>query len=245
MVVNCLKNQMLSVKQIDENDDEVFLMPNQYLLKTWKNPTGKRELNWSCGLSSDQVYNLEILQSKQKFQISLSRDAYCISFLDGLQKVLMFVDHLNNLNDEVVGFKEIKGDEFVLNLKSLSLSLIDDTKQLEIMYMSITSSSINWGEKLNNKVKVFKAFPTHQIERLEEIYQRYLIDVEENPEMQFKPYLIDESDEIDFSRMVMFTGKKEIPLQRHFAPSLYVNYFKSLNQTNLHLMIHKLQVCKI
>ena len=108
--------------------------------------------------------------------------------------------------------------------------------------MSITSSSINWGEKLNNKVKVFKAFPTHQLERLEEIYQRYLLDIEENPEMRFKPYLIDESDEIDFSRMVMYTGKKEIPLQRHFAPSLYVNYFKSLNQTNLHLIIHKLQV---
>lgn len=61
-----------------------------------------------------------------------------LSFLDGMQRVLMFVDKLDNLNDEVVGFKEIKGDEFVLNLESLGLSLVDDKNQLEILYMSIT-----------------------------------------------------------------------------------------------------------
>ena len=129
-------------------------MPQQYFIKTWRNPIGKRELNWTCGLSVNQVYNLDTLQSTHKFQVTLSRDAYCLSFLDGMQKVLMFVDRLSNLNDEVIGFKEIRGDEFLLNLNSLSLSMIDDRNQVEILYASITSSSINWGEKLNNKVNI-------------------------------------------------------------------------------------------
>lgn len=243
LVVNCLKNQSLSIKQNVESDDEVFLMPEQYFLKTWQNPIGIRELIWSCGISTNQVYNLEILQSKQKFQVTLSRNAYCISFLDGLQKVLMFVDRLDNLSDDVAGFKEIKGDEYILNLNSLSLSLIDDKQKLEIVYASITSSSLNWGEKLNNKLKVFKPLPTHIIERIELLYQEYLIEKEHRQsESWFKNYMIDEQDEVDFSRMVMYTGKREVPLERHFAPSLYINYFNSLNQTNLHLMIHKLQI---
>ncbi len=241
LVVNCLRNQPLSVRQSDEAD-EVFLMPEQYFLKTWKNPIGSRQLTWTCGISADQVYNIDTIQATHKFQVTLSRDAYCLSFLDGLQKVLMFVDRLGQLNDEVVGFKEIRGDEFLLNLKSFGLTVIDDRSRLEILYVSCTSSSINWGERLNNRVKVFKAFPTHQIERIEAVYQEYLAEVDAGTFSEYKTYMLDENDEVDFSRMVMYTGKKEIPLQRHFAPSLYVNCFKSVNQTNLHLMIHKLQV---
>jgi len=229
------------VRQSEETD-EMFLMPEQYLLKTWKNPTGKRQLTWSCGLSTDQVYNLDTIQSTHKFQVTLSRDAYCLSFLDGLQKVLMFVDRLGQLNDEVVGFKEITGDEFLLSLNSFGLTLIDDRNKTEVLYVSCTSSSINWGQRLDNKVKVFKAFPTHQIERIEAIYQEYLLEVEAGTFSEYKTYMLDKNDEVDFSRMVMYTGKKEIPMQRHFAPSLCVNCFKSVNQTNLHLMVHKLQI---
>ena len=53
---------------------------------------------------------------------------------------------------------------------------------------------------------------------------------------------MDEEDEVDFDRMVMFHGKKEIALERHFAPSVYANLFKSPNQTNLRLVVHKIQM---
>lgn len=108
--------------------------------------------------------------------------------------------------------------------------------------MSITSSSLNWGEKLNNKFKVFKALPTHTIEIIEALYQKHQLEKEESPENAYKTYMIDGEDEIDFSRMVMLHGKKEIPLERHFAPSVYANLFKSVNQTNLHLVVHKIQI---
>lgn len=74
----------------------------------------------------------------------------------------------------MIGFKEIKGDEYVLNLNSLGFSLIDDRHSIELVNVSISSSSINWGEKLSNKLKAFKAFPVHKSESLEEQYQKYL-----------------------------------------------------------------------
>ena len=58
--------------------------------------------------------------------------------MDGLQKVLMFVESLDKINDEVIGYKEIEGDEFILSLNNLSLSLVDDKNQVEIIYVSIT-----------------------------------------------------------------------------------------------------------
>jgi len=46
----------------------------------------------------------------------------------------------------------------------------------------------------------------------------------------------------DFDRMVLYVGKKEIPMERLYAPSVYINYFSALYQTTLYLVVHKLQI---
>ncbi len=77
--------------------------------------------------------------------------------------------------------------------------MIDDRHQIELLNASITSSSINWGEKLNNKIKVFKAFPVHKSESIEEQYQRYLEDSngQHSSESQaYKFYPVGEGDEV-------------------------------------------------
>jgi vacuolar protein sorting-associated protein 13A/C len=127
--------------------------------------------------------------------------------------------------------------------------LIDNRNKLELLYISITSSSINWGEKLSKKNRVFKAFSVHKTQLIENAYQAYLFA---NPDkvnktispdnFSYKSIKIDEEYEVDFERMVILVDKKELPIEREFAPSLYVNFFKSDKQTTLHLMIHKLQI---
>jgi hypothetical protein len=121
------------VKQNDENDD-VWITPNTYLLKTWCNPVGKREIVWSCGQTENQVFNLEntvsinlyfnqkiyLILYKKFFigfliflknyfkQIAAKFNSYeekvfnLISFLDGLQKVLIFADEHSAINYEVL-----------------------------------------------------------------------------------------------------------------------------------------------
>lgn len=42
--------------------------------------------------------------------------------------------------------------------------------------------------------------------------------------------------------MVLLQGKKEIPLERQYASSVYINYFSSLHQTTLYLVVNKLQI---
>jgi hypothetical protein len=149
-------------------------MPHNYYTKTWKNPTGKRELNWSCGTTVDQVFNLETLQVTQPFNISSTRIGFMLSFLDGLQKVLIFVDKLESINDEASGFKEVKGVEYILDLNSLSLSLVDNLKKIEILYASITSSGISWSERIAKKSKAFKPFSNVKIDKIEQAYQKYM-----------------------------------------------------------------------
>jgi len=134
--------------------------------------------------------------------------------------------------------------------------LIDDRHQKEILFISITSSSVNWGEIQTKKNNAFKLFPIHRIEKLEQAYLKYL---QEKPQLEspiasnyneqmlkkefsYKTIHIDDQDEVDFERMVLYSGKDEIPIERHFAPCLYVNYFSSMSQTTLHVIVHKLQI---
>ncbi|RNA17061.1 vacuolar sorting-associated 13A [Brachionus plicatilis] len=189
------------------------------------------------------------IESKKKFEISEGKYGYYLSFLDGLQRVLIFTDSLSKLNEEIVGSKDLKGDEYVLSLTNLGLSLIDDINKTEILYFSLTSSSIDWGER-TSKQKIFKSFSTHRIEKIEEAYQKYLLSEEENIpkspssslQTKSKLFQIDEEDEVDFERMVLYVGKQEIPIERQYAPGLFINLFSSLAQTTVHLVIHKLQI---
>jgi vacuolar protein sorting-associated protein 13A/C len=229
-------------------------------MKTWKNPIGKRELIWTCGDSANQVFDLETLQATKKFNIGPARSGFTLSFLDGLQKVLIFVENLEAVNDEASGLKEVKGAEYILDLNSLSLSLVDDVNRVEILYASITSSGISWGEK--NKSKTFKPFDFTRINLLEQAYQNYMEKKDESSSLlnsslarsfenqaaltsaqfSYKIIPLNEQDGVDFERMILYLGKKEISVERQFAPSLYVSYFGSPSHTNLHLMVHKLQI---
>ena len=52
----------------------------------------------------------------------------------------------------------------------------------------------------------------------------------------------EEGDEVDFDQMALFVGKNKYEIERHFAPSIYINYFSSPITTTLHLIVNKLQV---
>lgn len=120
-----------------------------------------------------------------------------------------------------------------------------------IIYINLISSSIDWGERTTKK-KIFKSFPTHRIEKIEQAYQNYLQLEEQNiqtspsssliAKKSSKLFQIDGEDEADFERMVLYVGKQEIPIERQYAPGLYINFFNSSSQTTIHLVIHKLQV---
>ena len=114
-----------------------------------------------------------------------------------------------------------------------------------------------------NKAKSFKPFPTYTNEKIEQAYQKYILRKDEmtpslmnssftqsfgsqssltSAQFSYKTISLDDEDAVDFERMVLYAGKKEVPIERQFAPSLYINYFGSPSQTNLQLMIHKLQI---
>ena len=76
------------------------------------------------------------------------------------------------------------------------------------------------------------------MERLEGAYQKHIQENKSTSEL----VKIDDEEEVDFDKMILFVGKSRVHLERHHASSVYVNFFKSMNQTNLHLMVNKIQV---
>ena len=105
------------------------------------------------------------------------------------------------------------------------MSLIDNINQTEILYMSVTSSSINWGEKPSKKNKVFKAYPTHKIVRIEEEYQKYLMikdDLSAKNQISYKNFKINDDDEVclNFSWVWLF-------LMQFLHPKIIKDWFWS------------------
>lgn len=121
---------------------------------------------------------------------------------------------------------------------------IESHEFIFFFYLAFFSSSISWGQKFDQSNKVFKAFANHKMEKLEQAYQKHMQQSESLRSDDFNARLvkIDEGEEADFEQMVLFVGKTRVLLERHHAPSVYVNYFQSPNQTNLHLMINNIQV---
>lgn len=62
-----------------------------------------------------------------------------MSFLDGLQRVLLFTDHeLLAKGAYTIGEAELIDTEIILSMQGMGLSLVNDPELLEIIYLSIS-----------------------------------------------------------------------------------------------------------
>ena len=67
------------------------LGPGETVLYAWQDPLGKRELMWSCGEAKHQVSDL-LKDGLDGFLMDSDTKLYWGSFLDGMQRVLLFTD---------------------------------------------------------------------------------------------------------------------------------------------------------
>ena len=70
-----------------------MLAPGETVLYTWQDPQGKRELLWSGGEEKDHQDGL-VKDGLGDFFLDSDNKVYWVSFLDGMQRVLMFTDDL-------------------------------------------------------------------------------------------------------------------------------------------------------
>lgn len=218
--------------------------PKEQQMFTWIDPAGDRKIFWH---NKDE---------KTREQTDLQRDAigyfnlvgesdvqqriYWVSFLDGLQRVLLFTRDEQSATETQVSnqFSKITMDVEV-EIFGIGLSLVNNTKQLEILYMGIASTEVVWEEKKKSYFKQMKP-PESQI--VETKYQEYLLDQITGGSSN-KHYAVDLSGVVaNFHEMKIIKGPKIKDIRRSFYPGFWFQQKKSPFQTQTHAKINRIQI---
>ncbi|XP_055872705.1 intermembrane lipid transfer protein VPS13C-like isoform X9 [Biomphalaria glabrata] len=235
LLVNHTSQCVITFRQQGTKDVEVELQPQTSQLYTWSNPTGIREIVWSCGLKKEMKHALDRDHIEEFFAQSDVK-VYFVSFLDGLQRVAMFTQDvwLANLAQEA-GELEQADQELNLKIHDMGFSLVNNELCLELAYMGITSSGVIWEEKK----KKFKAVTIKDNLILEHAYQKYLLDKEMKKSKE-GPTVLENKFEVDFDKMIL-VKPRQAELRRSFADGIWVQMRQSPHSTQLHAKINRLQ----
>lgn len=214
------------------------LKPKTSLLYTWENPSGSRTILW------EKAHKIEIENDLRKdgcgsFQISESHQVYWTSFLDGMQRILLFTDN-SSLAQSATNILEIIQQEITLTLHGVGLSLVNNETRQEIMYIGIASSGVIWETCKPNK-KRYKPLGIAESTHIENAYQHYLIQQLDSDSSISGTVLIDNKIEVDFESKQMFKPRRRT-LRRTFQTGVWLQMKTSPSQTQLHAKINRLQI---
>lgn len=211
--------------------------PQQTVLFTWQDALElKRELLWSCRDKKNQVNSLE-KDTVEEFFADSDTKVYFTSFLDGMQRVIMFTQDLVLATmAQQAGELEMADQDITLALAGLGLSLVDNLEKRDICYISICSSGVIW----ETKKKRFKGMKLKDSETVEKHYQKFQHDTVEGKKA--KPRVHTENKmEIDFGEMMMYKPKK-CRVRRSFQHGIWINFKTSAHSTQLHAKMQHIQI---
>ncbi|CAH2071109.1 unnamed protein product, partial [Iphiclides podalirius] len=223
-----------------ENVNVKTIPPMHRMLFTWDNPAGPRILIFE-GHKKKEIENDLRKDGIGDFMINETQRVSWVSFLDGLQRVLLFTeDPLLASGAHTVGEAELLDTELVLAMQGLGLSLVDDSQALEIVYVSISNSGIIW-EQCKMGARRYKKIEGPKLIQLEEAYQRYLAEKMISDEPVSPKVAIDEKMEVDFEEMRVLRPSARL-LRRTLEPGLWASCGLTAHSRRIHARLYRLQV---
>ncbi|KAI5632186.1 SHR-binding domain of vacuolar-sorting associated protein 13 domain-containing protein [Phthorimaea operculella] len=223
-----------------ENVNVRQLPPIHEMLYAWDNPAGPQKLIFE-GYKKKEV-EVEIRQDGiGDFMIGEHQRLYWVSFLNGMQRVVMITgDIILAKGAHLVGDADFVDTEMVLSMQGMGLSLVDDQKMQEIIYISMSNSGIIWeGCKLG--ARRYKKLEESKAMQLEEAYQRYL-NLKMVSDDPVPPVVkIDDKTEVNFEEMRLLKPNQRI-LRRTLEPGLWASYGMTSHSVRIHARLHRLQI---
>uniref|UniRef100_UPI00358EE903 intermembrane lipid transfer protein VPS13A-like n=1 Tax=Myxine glutinosa TaxID=7769 RepID=UPI00358EE903 len=215
-----------------EEDRE--LPPGKMVLYTWADPCGKRQLKIN---HRQHTFKLDLIKNEQHINdesgdSDAEKNVFCISFLDGLQRVVLLTsdDDLNALEQPV----EQSLQRIVVSLQACGLSLVNNARMREASYIALTSTGIVWEEKPKRR---WKTMSGKWCNRLEEEYQQLLAEPERDGKI-----VIDDKEVDLFSIPMKLLGSRPRPIRRNFLPAIKLEYSVSAHQTSVRAQINRIQI---
>lgn len=221
------------------------VMPKEQQLFTWNDPAGDRILYWQNRDDKTPV-ETDLQQDQAGFynlpgESEASQQIYWVTFLDGLQRVLLFTRDQKSASELHLSEKFTKITQDVeVEILGIGLSLVNDTRNLEILYLGIASTEVVWEEKKKAYFKQMKRSDSHTIETK---YQEHLLDQVTGGSSSHKTYAVDLSGVVvDFHQMQLIKRDKRRDIRRSFFPGFWFQQKKSPYQTSTHAKINRIQV---
>jgi vacuolar protein sorting-associated protein 13A/C len=246
LLVNGTSDCPIEVTEVGQDNDVLLLQPRMSKLFTWKKPSGERILYWSSlgakkkpqgsNKLHEDGFGTYIYNSGGKH-----KEYYWTSFLDGFQRVILFTPDVELAKYlQSARENEMASAEYIIMLHGVGVSLVDNEKLRELMYMRIASSEISWESCKPGKKKRFK--PMHQADNvlLEQAYQNYL-NQKATAELTNSKITLASGNEVDFMTMKINT-LHEKNLRRVFRTGIWVHYKLQPNSTQFHAKINRLQI---
>lgn len=129
--------------------------------------------------SSKQVYE-NSLQTDERGVIDLPDDNFLswVSFLDGMQRVLLFTDDTQLCYSlaNTTGEHERIAHELDISIFGIGISVVNNTtlaNNYEVVYMSISSSDVVWEIRKHGKTR-YKSLTKSQCDAIEKDFQLYI-----------------------------------------------------------------------
>lgn len=236
LIVNHTDRHPLSFHQSGQQRTQQ-VDPQEALMYAWDDALGKRELVWTCGKKKE--VKTELMQDgMEEFFADDDSKVYWVSFLDGLQRVLMFTEDIAvAASAQEAGELEQVEQEINLQIQGLGLSLVNNYSQCEVAFLGITSSGIIWEEKRKRR---FRALNLKECLILETAWQKYQNEMAVG-KIPSPLVVLENKMEVDFSKMTVIKPRSR-GIRRSFENGIWVQYKTSPHQLQLHAKINRIQL---
>ncbi|ELU14385.1 hypothetical protein CAPTEDRAFT_224867 [Capitella teleta] len=238
LLVNHTSKANITFGQKEVKEERMTLYPGETLLYTWQDALAKRELIWEAGEQRNQKDDL-VKDGIGDFLYDSDTKLYWVSFLDGLQRVLMFTEDIVLATmAQQAGELERVEQEIILSLQGIGMSLVNNELRKEIAYLGISSSGVIWEEKKKKRFKALKGRTSLAIEHAWNSYQEQsAIGKKIPPCIEINPKLI-----VQFGAESFMVKPHKCPIRRNFENGIWIQYRVSPHQTQLHVKVHRLQL---
>ncbi|XP_063230011.1 intermembrane lipid transfer protein Vps13 isoform X2 [Bacillus rossius redtenbacheri] len=221
-------------------DNNITLQPKHMMMFTWAKPTGSRQIIWNDEKKKEFTDELR-KDGIGELKVVCDESAFWVSFLDGLQRVLLFTPEIAIAhNAQLAGEFEATAQELTVCVHGMGLSVVNNLVRTELLYIGIASSGIIWEtRKLNGRR--FRPMVSKDVDVIEEAYQRYLSEKQVAGGASVSNVTLENNMEVNFDTNEMLRPHKRV-LRRSFQAGVWFQMKTSPHTLQLHAKLNRLQI---
>uniref|UniRef100_A0A146KJR5 Vacuolar protein sorting-associated protein 13A n=1 Tax=Lygus hesperus TaxID=30085 RepID=A0A146KJR5_LYGHE len=234
LMINHTPYDILYQEKALKKDTANKLPPHKQMLFTWESNVVENDLLVGLNRLSEIKFKQDNI-GKLEYN---KEEIYWVSFLYGLQRVLLFTSYQSIARDaQNLVSSDVTESEVEVMINGISLSLVDNINKVEVLHLGITSTGVAWQSKKKGK-KRFKPLSDRESNVIEMAYQEHKAA---SDMAKLGPKQVDHRIMVDFGTMIMVKPVIR-ELRRAYKTGLWVNIVTSRHSLQFHLKINRVQI---